>query len=214
MKMPTWVRSLSGMRAMPKSASFQRLSPACSTLAGFTSRWTMRWRCANDSALARSSPICTQRASGRRTRSRRSASDSPGRYSSTMNGAPDVLVDADVEDRDDRRMRHLRGGLRLALEPLEERRAHAPALLLRRHDRLHRDDAIEQRIARLVDDAHRALADGLDDLVATDRLAALLARRRPAPAALRPCSRVFVRGRAWTSSAIDPNESNTPGSVP
>jgi hypothetical protein len=90
MKMPTWVRSESGMRAMPKSASFQRLSPACSTFAGLTSRCTMRWRCANDSALARSVAIDTQRWSGMRTRSRRSASDSPGRYSSTMNGAPDA----------------------------------------------------------------------------------------------------------------------------
>ena len=110
-----------------------------------------------------------QRASGSRTRSSRSASDSPGRYSSTMNGAPMssstptskivTIAGCDI----------FGGGLGLALEPLEERRAHAAALLLRRHDRLDRDDAIEQRIARLVDDAHRALADGLEDLVAADR---------------------------------------------
>src|SRR5215471_6338229 len=133
MKIPTWVRSESGIRAMPKSASFQRLSPACSTFAGLTSRCTMRWRWANDSADARSSAICTPRASGNRTRSSRSASDSPGRYSSTMNGAR-LLVDPDVEDRDDRGVLHLRGCLGLALEALEERRAHAPALGLRRHD--------------------------------------------------------------------------------
>jgi len=42
-----------------------------------------------------------------------------------------VLVDADVEDRHDRRMGHLRGGLRLALEALEEGGPHAAALLLR-----------------------------------------------------------------------------------
>ena len=41
------------MRAMPKSASFQRFSPACSTLAGFTSRWTMRSLCAQPSDKAR-----------------------------------------------------------------------------------------------------------------------------------------------------------------
>ena len=121
-----------------------------------------------------------------------------------------VFVDADIEDRDDRRMRHLRGGLRLALEPLEERRPHAPALLLRRHDRLHRDDAIEQRIARLVDDAHRALADGLDDLVATDRLAGPLrpkAKAQAAPLRVLACWYAGETGRLPPSKPV--KSSNT-----
>src|SRR5688572_12089806 len=70
-------------------------------------------------------------------------------------------------------MLHLRGCLRLALKSLEERRANATRLTLRLHDRLHRDHAIEQRVAGLVDDAHRSLADRLHDLVATDALTRL-----------------------------------------
>jgi len=104
------------------------LSPAWSTFAGLTSRCTIRWRCANDSADARSSAICTLRASGNRTPVEPIGHRLAGQVLEHHERRAGLFVDTDVEDRHDRRVLHLRGGLGLALKSLEERRADAAPL--------------------------------------------------------------------------------------
>jgi hypothetical protein len=70
---------------------------------------------------------------------------------------------ADVEDRHDIAMRQLRHCLRLAQHSLLRAR------VVTRGDELERDGAVQARIARRVDNAHRACTgDALDD-VAADR---------------------------------------------
>jgi hypothetical protein len=81
-------------------------------------------------------------------------------------GAPHVV------DRDDVRMVELADGLDL----LREARLVERELLLREReaDRLDRDDAVDDRVHRLVDDAHGALAEDAEHLVAADGLRMLV----------------------------------------
>ncbi len=74
------------------------------------------------------------------------------------------LVVPEVVDRDDVRVVELGGGLRLALEALAELRVGGE----RRRDGLDRDEAVEERVVRLEDLAHRTLADPFDDPVLAD----------------------------------------------
>ena len=78
-----------------------------------------------------------------------------------MNSRPSCGL-AEVEHADRVRVLQPRARLRLVVEALHPRR------ILRhlRVEHLQRDDAIDRDLARLVDDAHAALADALLDLVA------------------------------------------------
>ena len=81
-----------------------------------------------------------------------------------------ALVDADVVDRDDVRVRQLRDRLGLAHQARLAARRDRPALV--RAQQLERDLAIELRIVGGVDDAHRAGAEALEHEVAADGRAA------------------------------------------
>jgi len=72
-----------------------------------------------------------------------------------------ALVAAEIVDRDDRRVVHLRDDLRLPLEPLLEVSSQVGA-----GDELDRDLAVQERIAGAVDDAHAAAPELPEDLVA------------------------------------------------
>ena len=78
-----------------------------------------------------------------------------------------ALVAAEVVDRHDRRVIHLGDDLRLALEALLELRGQVA-----RGDELDGDLAVEQRVARAVDDAHAAAPELPEDLVAVGELRA------------------------------------------
>jgi hypothetical protein len=92
---------------------------------------------------------------------------------------------------------HLGGGLGLALE-CARGYAERSAALARCGDTivLTATTAVEQRIARLVDHAHRALAERLEDLVAADRLAASPRLVTTMPGGATKRMRVTVRGRS------------------
>jgi hypothetical protein len=81
-----------------------------------------------------------------------------------------AAVEPDVEDRHDGGVLHLGGRLRLALEPLEVGAPGPLAAAARRDQGLDGHHPVEQRVAGLVHHAHRALAEGLEDLVAADGL--------------------------------------------
>jgi hypothetical protein len=83
----------------------------------------------------------------------------------------EVAVLAEVVGGDDVRVRELAGGARLEREALLVVAARAGVLV--EQDGLQRDDAVQGRVLRLVDDAHGAAAELAQDLVAAD----LLARR-------------------------------------
>ena len=76
-----------------------------------------------------------------------------------------ALVLADVVERADVRMLEARDVPRFALEPLAPARHRRPDAG-RQH--LDGDEAIEPRVARLVDLAHAAFADEGEDLVGTE----------------------------------------------
>ena len=76
-----------------------------------------------------------------------------------------ALVAAEVVDRDDRGVVHLRDDLRLALEALLELRRVRSS----RGDELDRDLAVEHRVPRAVDDAHAAPSELPQDLVTIDQ---------------------------------------------
>ena len=78
-----------------------------------------------------------------------------------------ALVTPEVVDRHDRGVVHLGDELRLALEALLDL-----GRQVRRGDELDRDLAVEQRVARAVDDAHAAAAELPEDLVAVGELGA------------------------------------------
>ena len=78
-----------------------------------------------------------------------------------------ALVPAEVVDRHDRRVVHLGDELGLALEALLEL-----GRQVARGDELDGDLAVEQRIARAVDDAHAAAPELPEDLVAVGELRA------------------------------------------
>src|SRR5437899_2661517 len=73
----------------------------------------------------------------------------------------DAVLMADVVQRADIRMGEAGDGLRLAFESEPQLRVFRK----RGGEHLHRDGAIEPRVARTVDLAHAAGADGRDDLV-------------------------------------------------
>jgi hypothetical protein len=77
-----------------------------------------------------------------------------------------ALVLADVVDRADVRVVERRGRLRLALEAL----ASGLVLEVRFRQELHRHRAVKARVLGLVDDAHPAGAQPLDDAVVRDDL--------------------------------------------
>jgi hypothetical protein len=80
-----------------------------------------------------------------------------------------AVVLARVEDGDDVRVAQAARRLGLA-EELCARLLEFPAFeLVRQRDRLERNLAVDHRVARPVHDAHRALADLMDDLVAAER---------------------------------------------
>ena len=93
----------------------------------------------------------------------------PLRYSIARKTWP--LVDADVEDADDVRVRQLGDRLRLAHQARLAPRLIALALV--RAQELERDLAIELRIVGGVDDAHRAGAEPLEHQVAAEDVALL-----------------------------------------
>ena len=74
---------------------------------------------------------------------------------------------AEIVDRHDVRVIEPAGGLRLAAEAVDQlRRVLVGELVLA--DRLERDHALDHRVVRLVDDAHRAAPDLAPDLVLAD----------------------------------------------
>ena len=75
-----------------------------------------------------------------------------------------VAVFADVEDRDDVRMRQAGGRLRLPVEPRPDV---GIVFEIGRQD-LEGDVPAHRFVTRAVDDAHRAAADPLDDLIAAN----------------------------------------------
>ena len=116
------------------------------------------------------------------------------------------LVSAEIVDRDDRRVVHLGDQLRLALEALFEL-----GRQIARRDELDGDLAVEQRVARAVDDAHAAAAELPEDLVAVGELRA--DHSLPANAGSRGLRR---RSSSWTGrsrSALPARDarSSTPG---
>ena len=144
---PVWVRFCVGVasmaRAMPKSVTFTWPSRVISTLPGLTSRCTTPLRWANaerggDVGGDLGGPVGVQRALGRGGSRRRRP-------------ALDVLHDdevravllAPVVDADDVGVVEVGGGLRLAPEPLDERRVGGE--LGEQH--LDRDRPVEQLVA-------------------------------------------------------------------
>ena len=75
-----------------------------------------------------------------------------------------VAVFADVEDRDDVRMRQARGGLRLPIEP----RPDVGIVFDIGHQDFEGDVPAHRFVARAVDDAHPAAADPFDDVISAD----------------------------------------------
>ena len=95
----------------------------------------------------------------------------------------DVLVLAVLVDADDVGMVDPPGGARLVLEAADELRGEIGIDEVHPH-RLDRDRALDVRIERLVDDAHRALAEDALDFVLAEFLE-LAHRRRAKPARAR-----------------------------
>jgi hypothetical protein len=77
-----------------------------------------------------------------------------------------VVLDVDVEDIDDLRVREVSNHLRLAQEPLARQRIACAAA----EDDLDRDRPVELGVKRSVDGAHAALAEHLAELVLAECL--------------------------------------------
>ena len=80
-----------------------------------------------------------------------------------------VAVVAVLVDADDAGVLQAPAGLRLALEA-RDRLLHLGGVEVLGEDRLDRDPALDHRVEALVHHAHRALAEGADDLVLADLL--------------------------------------------
>ena len=149
-------------RAMPKSTTRGRCSLSRRTLSGLKSRWT------NPAACAAARPRPAAMNTSRISRHERGFSASqllivpPATNSIARNTWSSMH--ADVVNGDDVRVLEARDRLCLAQQARPRRVLHAlPGL-----DQLEGDLAIELRIVRAVDDAHRAGADALDDHVTPD----------------------------------------------
>ena len=165
------MRSPSSSLATEKSSSFTKSGePAMfsrNTLSGLMSRWMIPIECASASDAQHWIRILTTRcgASGalRQRVAERQAVEELHRHEQ-----PAVGGLAEVEHADGVRVLEPRARLRLVVEALDP-------LRIRRHLRVEHldcDDAIDRDLARLVDDAHAALADTSLDLVpAVDDLA-------------------------------------------
>ena len=168
---------------MPKSMIFAGPPRTTMMLAGFTSRWT------TPRLVRVREPLGDLRADVERglrldEAAREQALQlAPGHE--LHRHVDDVAGVADVEDRDDVRVAEAAGGLRLLVEALLVLRA---LLRIGRHvDRLDRDRAVEHRVGRLVDDAHRPAPELAEDGVAAEglRLAPSGRARAQNPACLR-----------------------------
>ena len=102
-----------------------------------------------------------------------------------------VLVNADVEDGDDVRVRELRDRLGLSNQTLLA--PHPIPVPLLRGQELESDLAIEIGIERRVDDAHAAGAQALEDHVAADDAADVQSRRTAFLGADAGLPRIFRR---------------------
>ena len=163
MTAPVWVRpSLAPpARAMPKSVTLTWPAAVMSTLPGLTSRCTTPLRVRE---RERGGDVGADLGGLAGVRAGRVADDVAQR------AAVDVLHDdevravllAPVVDRDDVGVVQVGRGLRLAPEPLDERRVAGE--LGREH--LERDRAVEQLVAGQVHLGHAAPGDARDDLVA------------------------------------------------
>ena len=149
--------ALAELLAIPKSMSF---APALvtTTFDGLRSRWTMPCRCAASSACG-DLPRALQR-----LRHRQRPAAQPGRERLALDELhheeePSVVL-AEIVKGADVRVREPGRGARLVLQ--RGRRSGA------RRQKLDRDDAVEQGVARPIDLAHAAGSDRTFDLVASD----------------------------------------------
>ena len=147
------------LRARPKSSTLMCPSLVTITLAGLRSRWTMPRSCAAARAFAICAPYSIALRIGTGPRETMSASVSPSRSSVTAYARRPIV--ADVVDGDDVGVGEAGERLHLALEARERVGIGGEG----RGKHLDGDVAPEARVARPIDLAHAARADGCDDLV-------------------------------------------------
>ena len=152
----------SAERARPKSRIFTRSSRVRKMLSGFTSRWTICFACAASSPSAMAAAISTAPFHGSGRASRRARRVSPSSNSVTEYGTP--LIDAEIEDGQDVRVRQGRNRPGFALETRPRRLVVGEPLA----QHLDRDLAVEARVARAIHLTHPALAEGAQDVVVAE----------------------------------------------
>ncbi len=129
-----------------------------------------------------------------------------------------AVVLVEVVDRDDVGVVEPAGGLRLAAEARDDRRRVLAGQLVAA-DRLQRHPALDHRVVRLVDDAHRAAPERAPDLVPAEPVVRRHARvslaspEKAAPAA-KPAPSLLRRPAATCTCCRSPTPTSAPAAAP